>query len=62
VGGEERPDGIGIFVSEKWMDSIVSALLELALDNDIVICNTLSQQKECRKWTHTTNMIRPNTD
>jgi len=38
------------------------AILEYALDNDMVICNTLFQQKECRKWTqwspnqHTTNM------
>jgi len=41
----------------------VEAILEFALDNDMVICNTLFQQKECRKWTwqspnqHTTNMI-----
>jgi len=25
------------------------ALLEFAVDNDMVICNTLFQQKECRK-------------
>jgi len=24
MGGEERSDGVGIFVAEKWMDSIVS--------------------------------------
>jgi len=39
------------------------ALLEFALDNDVVIGKTPFQQKECRKWTwlspnqHTTNMI-----
>jgi len=39
------------------------ALLEFALDNCVVICNTLFQQKEYRKWTwwspnqHTANMI-----
>ena len=26
-------------------------LLEFAMDNDLVICNTKFQQKECRKWT-----------
>ena len=27
------------------------ALLEFDLDNDMVICNTLFQQKQSRKWT-----------
>jgi len=39
------------------------AVLKFAPDNDMVIWNTLFQQKECGKWTwrspnqHTTNMI-----
>jgi len=24
MGGEERSDGVGIFVAEKWLDSVVS--------------------------------------
>jgi len=24
MGGEERSDGVGIFVAEKWVDSVVS--------------------------------------
>jgi len=24
MGGEQRPDGVGIFVAEKWVDSVVS--------------------------------------
>jgi len=24
MGGEERSDGVGIFIAEKWLDSVVS--------------------------------------
>jgi len=24
MGGEEKSDGVGIFVAEKWVDSVVS--------------------------------------
>ena len=27
MGGKEKQDGVGIFVAEKWVDSVVSCLL-----------------------------------
>jgi len=44
MGGEERLDGVGIFVAEKWVDSIVSAkrhskrvlILKMVLDNGLL--------------------------
>ena len=41
MGGKNRPDGVGIFVAEKWMDSVVSAkrhskrlqILKMVLDD-----------------------------
>jgi len=44
MGGEERSDGIGIFVAEKWVDSVVSVerhskrilILRMVLDNGLL--------------------------
>jgi len=43
MGGEERLDGVGIFVAEKWVHSVVSVerhskrvlILEMVLDNGL---------------------------
>ena len=45
MGGEERSDGVGIFVAEKWVDSVVSVerhskrvlILRMVLDNGLLI-------------------------
>jgi len=44
MGGEEKSDGVGISVAEKWMDSIVSVerhskrvlILKMVLDNGLL--------------------------
>jgi len=44
MGGEERSDGVGIFVAEKWVDSVVSVethskrvlILKMVLDNGLL--------------------------
>jgi len=44
MGGEERLDGVGMFVAEKWVDSIVCVKrhskrvlnLRMDLDNDLL--------------------------
>jgi len=44
VGGEKRLDGVGIFVAEKWVDSVVSVerhskrvlILKMILDNSLL--------------------------
>jgi len=44
MGGKERSDGIGIFVAEKWVDSVVSVerhsksvlILRMVLDNGLL--------------------------
>jgi len=44
VSGEERSDGVGIFVAEKWVDSVVSVkrhskrvlILKMGLDNGLL--------------------------
>jgi len=49
VGGKERSDGVGIFVAEKWVDSVVSAekhservlILKMVLEN-IGLLNVLT--------------------
>jgi len=47
MGGEERSDGVGIFVTEKWVDSVVclerhsKKVLILKTDLDNVLLNVL---------------------
>jgi len=44
MGGEERSDVVGIFVAEKWVDSVVSVdrhskivlILKMVLDNGLL--------------------------
>jgi len=44
MGSEERSDGVGIFVAEKWVDSVVSVerhskrvlILNMVLDNGLL--------------------------
>jgi len=44
MGGEDRSDGIGMFVAEKWVDSVVSVerqskrvlTLRMVLDNGLL--------------------------
>jgi len=44
MGGDERYDGVGVFVAEKWMDSAVSVkmyskrvlILKMVLDNGLL--------------------------
>jgi len=44
MGGEEKRDGVGIFVAEKWVDSVVSVErhskrvlnLRMVLDNGLL--------------------------
>jgi len=44
MGGEERSDGVGIFVAEKWVDSVVNIerhskrvlILRMVLDNGLL--------------------------
>jgi len=44
MGGEERSDSVGIFIAEKWVDSVVSLemhskrvlILKLVLDNGLL--------------------------
>jgi len=40
MGGEERSDGVRIFVAEKWVDSVVSVervlILKVVLDNGLL--------------------------
>jgi len=44
MGGKDRSDGIGMFVAEKWMDSVVKVdrhservlILKMVLDNSLV--------------------------
>jgi len=44
MGGEERLDGIGVFVAEKWVDSVVSVerhskrvlILRMVLDSGLL--------------------------
>jgi len=44
MGGEERSNGVGIFVAEKWVDSVVSVerhgkrvlILKMVLDNRLL--------------------------
>jgi len=55
MGGEERSDGVGIFVAEKWMDSVVCVkrhservvILKMVLDNgllnDLSLCSSLRE-------------------
>jgi len=44
MGGEERSDGVGIFIVEKWVDSVVSVgkhsivlILKMVLDNGLLV-------------------------
>jgi len=45
MGGEDRSDGIGIFIAEKWVDSVVSVkrhirrvlILKTVLDNGLLL-------------------------
>jgi len=47
MGGEEGSDGVGIFVAEKWVDSVVSVerhservlILKMVLDNGLLNMN-----------------------
>jgi len=49
MGGEERSDRVGIFVAEKWVDSVVSVErhskrvlnLRMVLDNGLLIVLTV---------------------
>ena len=49
MGGKERSDGVGMFVAEKWVDSVVSAekhservlILKMVLEN-IGLLNVLT--------------------
>jgi len=44
MGGEERLDGVGIFVADKWVDRVVSVerhskrllILKMVLDNGLL--------------------------
>jgi len=44
VGGKDRSDGVGMFVAEKWVDSVVKVerhservlILKMALDNSLM--------------------------
>jgi len=49
MGGKERSDGVGMFVAEKWVDSVVSAekhcervlILKMVLDNGLLNVRTV---------------------
>jgi len=49
VGGEEKSDGIGVFVAEKWVDSVVNVerhskrvlILRNVLDNGLLTILTV---------------------
>jgi len=55
MGGEERLDGVGLFVAEKWVDSVVSVdrhsnreqILKVVLDNGLLnilsLCSSLRE-------------------
>jgi len=44
MGGKDRSDGVGMFVAEKWVDSVVKAerhservlVLKMVLDNSLI--------------------------
>ena len=44
MGGKDRSDGVGMFVAEKWVDSVVKVerhservlILKMALDNSLM--------------------------
>jgi len=63
MGGEKRSEGVGIFVAEKWVDSVVSVerhrkrvlILGMVLENGLLIILTfyapysgkLKEEKDC---------------
>ena len=48
MGGKDRSDGVGMFVAEKWVDSVVTVerhservlILKMVLDNSLMNCST----------------------